>query len=159
MRLTKTSFLFLPMMLTACTASNYTRDGIAWDGGVEAQMITNDTARVSARGNGFTDRVRINDFVVLKAAETAQEHGFTHFALLGSADNSRVSTYTSPGSAQTNVYGNSAYTTYNPRVTDTVVKPGVDTVVKFCKQPPNKCEGMLPAHEVVKNLGPKYIKD
>lgn len=159
MNLQKKILLLLPVVLEACTASSYTRDGIAWDGGVEAQMITNDTARISARGNGFTDPARVVDFVMLKAAETAEAQGFTHFAMLSTTDASRVSAYTTPGTMQTNVYGSSAYTTYNPGMTNKVVKPGADTMVRFCKQPPQSCGGMLPAHEVVQNLGPKYIKN
>jgi hypothetical protein len=156
--LTLCSFL-VPVFLAACTASSYTRDGIAWDGGVEAQMITNDTARISARGNGFTDQARVVDFVILKAAETAEAQGFTHFAMLSTTDASRVSAHTTPGTMQTNVYGNSAYTTYNPGMTHAVVKPGADTIVRFCKQPPQACGDMLSALEVVKNLGPKYLKN
>jgi hypothetical protein len=157
MRFFRFTAFFLPLVLAAC-ATQYSRDGIGMGGGVEAQMITNDTARISARGNGFTDRARVQDFVYLKAAETAIAQGFTHFAVLGTADASRVEAYTMPGTAQTNVYGNSAYTTYNPGMTDTVVKPGADTMVKFCKQPPQSCAGMLTANEIVQNLGPKYIK-
>lgn len=158
MRFLRYCYFAIFALLGAC-ATQYSRDGMGFSGGVDAQMITNDTARISARGNGFTDRARVQDFVMLKAAETAEAQGFTHFAMLGSADASSVSAYTTPGTMQTNVYGNSAYTTYNPGMTNTVVKPGADTMVRFCKQPPQNCAGMLPAHEVVQNLGPKYIKD
>jgi hypothetical protein len=127
-------------------------------GGVEAQMITNDTARISGRGNGFTDRARVQDFILLKAAETASAQGFTHFAVLGSEDASSASSYTTPSTMQTNVYGNSAYTTYNPGIRNTVIKPGADAMVKFCKQDKaTPCSGMLPADEVVQNLGTKYF--
>lgn len=157
MRLFRSTAFVMPLLLAAC-ATQYSRDGMGFSGGAEAQMITNDTARISARGNGFTDRARVQDFVFLKAAETAIAQGFTHFAVLGTADASSVGAYTTPSTAQTNVYGNSAYTTYNPGVTNTVVKPGADTMVRFCKQPPQNCAGMLAANEIVQNLGPKYIK-
>lgn len=121
-------------------------------------MITHDTARISGRGNGFTDRARVQDFILLKAAETASEQGFTHFALTNAGDATSVSTYSTPGTMQTNVYGNTAFTTYNPGVSNTVVKPGADAMVKFCKQDKtNPCSGMLPAEEVIQNLGPKYF--
>lgn len=144
--------------LTVGCASQYSRDGMGFSGGVEAQMITNDTARISGRGNGFTNKARIQDFVLLKAAETAAAQGFTHFAVLGSEDATSVSSYTTPGTMQTSIYGNSAYTTYNPGYRDTVIKPGADAMVKFCKQDKaNPCSGMLPADEVIQNLGPKYF--
>ncbi len=131
---------------------------MGFGGGVEAQMITSDTARISARGNGFTDRSRVQDFVLLKAAETASAQGFTHFALIGAEDASSASTFTTPATMQTNVYGNQAFTTYNPGVRNTVIKPGADAMVKFCKQDnTSPCSNMLPADEVIQNLGPKYF--
>ncbi|MCC3246751.1 hypothetical protein LG047_15740 [Methylocystis sp. WRRC1] len=144
--------------LAAGCATQYSRDGMGFSGGVEAQMITNDTARISGRGNGFTDKARIQDFVLLKAAETAAAHGFSHLAILGSENVTSVSSYTTPGTMQTSVYGNSAYTTYNPGYRDTVIKPGADAMVKFCKQDKaNPCSDMLPANEIIQNLGPKYL--
>jgi hypothetical protein len=49
---------------------------MGFTGGVDAQMITNDTARISARGNGYTDQAKISDFVMLKSAETAANMDF-----------------------------------------------------------------------------------
>jgi hypothetical protein len=150
--------LFLVTLLSAC-ATQYSRDGMGFSGGVEAQMITNDTARISARGNGFTDKARVQDFVLLKAAETASAQGFTHFAVLGSEDASSASSYTTPGTMQTNVYGNSAFTTYSPGIHNTIVKPGADVTVRFCGQDKsNPCAGMLPANEIIQNLGTKYFQ-
>jgi hypothetical protein len=81
--------IFIGLALSGC-ATPYNRSGMGLTGGVEAQMITNDTARISARGNGYTDRARITDFVLLKSAETALAGGFTHFIILNAADASRT---------------------------------------------------------------------
>jgi hypothetical protein len=124
------------LMLTAC-ATPYTENGMGFTGGVEAQMITDDTARISARGNAYTDQARIEDFVLLKSAQTALDHDFTH-----------------PGTMQTNVYGSTAFTTYSPGMVHNFVKPGEDIFVRFCK---GNCQSMLPAQQVVDNLGPKYL--
>jgi len=139
------------LILAAC-ASPYSRSGITALGGVEAQMITNDTARISARGNGYTDRARIMDFIMLKSAETALAQGFTHFTILNAADATRTGTFSTPGTVTTTVYGNSVFSTYNPGDVETVVKPGQDVLVQFCKE---KCTG-LPASEILQNLGPRY---
>jgi hypothetical protein len=117
-------------------------------------MITDETARISARGNAYTDRARITDFVLLKAAQTALAQGFTHFLMISSADASRTGQIETPGMMQTNVYGNTAFTTYTPGSVDTFIKPGEDTFVRFCKV---NCTGMFPAREIVNNLGPKYL--
>ena len=55
---------------------------------------------------------------------------------------------------QTNVYGSTALTTYTPGIVHGFVKPGEDIFVQFCK---GIVPGMLPAQEVVDNLGPKYL--
>lgn len=141
--------------LASC-ASPYSRSGITPLGGVEAQMITNDTARISARGNGFTDQSRIMDFVLLKSAETTLAGGFTHFLVVGTQDASRVGEVTTPGTLQTTVYGNTAFSTYNPGAVHRFAKPGQDILVRFCK---GSCPGMLPAQEIVQNLGPKYLQN
>lgn len=146
---------FLVVSLSSC-ATPYSRSGMGLTGGVEAQMITNDTARISARGNGYTDRARITDFVLLKSAETALAGGFTHFSILNAADASRAGTITTPSSMTTHVYGSTAFSTYNPGSVETIIKPGQDVMVSFCKEGKEKCPG-LPAAEIVQNLGPKYF--
>jgi hypothetical protein len=110
----RTVSIFVVALALAGCATRYTENGIGLTGGVEAQMITNETARISARGNAYTDRSRITDFVLLKAAQTAIAQGFTHFAIISGADASRTGTIETPGTVQTNVYGNTALTTYSP---------------------------------------------
>jgi hypothetical protein len=149
--------LLLLLAVAAC-ATPYNHSGVGLMGGVEAQMITNDTARISARGNGYTDRARIVDFVLLKSAETAAAGGFTHFSIISSSDASKVGTITTPGSITTNVYGNAAYSTYNPGSVDTFIKPGQDVFVRFCKESVEKCPG-FPAQEIIRNLGPRYLSN
>ena len=117
-------------------------------------MITDETARISARGNAYTDRARITDFVLLKAAQTAIAQGFTHFAIVSAADASRTGTIETPGTMQTSVYGNMAFTTYSPGSVNSFVKPGEDVFVRFCK---GDCPGKFPAAQIVNNLGPRYL--
>lgn len=148
-------YIFVGLTLSACS-TQYSRTGMGFAGGVEAQMITNDTARISARGNGYTDRARITDFVLLKSAETALAGGFTHFTILNTADASRTGAIATPSSITTNVYGNTAVSTYNPGSVETFIKPGQDVLVKFCTDGKEKCAG-LPAKEILQNLGPRYL--
>jgi hypothetical protein len=106
-------------------------------GGVEAQMITSDVARISARGNAYTDKARIADFVLLKAAQSALAHGFSHFAIMNVADATQ-----------------SGVTIGKYTGVNTYVKPGEDVLVHFCR---GECSGMLSAREIVNNLGPTYL--
>ena len=108
--------LSMLLCLMGC-ATPYNENGMGLLGGVEAQMITNETARISARGNAYTDRSRITDFVLLKAAQTALAKGFTHFSVISSEDASRTGQVETPGMMQTSVYGNMAFTTLmNPLI-------------------------------------------
>ena len=143
----------LSLTLAAC-ATPYNGGKMGAMGGVEAQFITNDTARISARGNAYTDKARMTDFVLLKAAETAKERGFSHFAIISADDASRAGTITTPGTMQTTVYGNTAYSTYSPGANIPYVKPGQDAFVRFCK---GSCGGMMRASEIISNMGPKYL--
>ncbi len=110
----RTAFALAVVLTLAGCATPYTQNGMGFTGGVEAQMITDDTARISARGNAYTDQARIEDFVLLKSAQTALDHGFTYFAVVSSADASRTGAIATPGTMQTNVYGSTAFTTYSP---------------------------------------------
>jgi len=145
--------IFALGMAGCATSYNGGKMGLA--GGVDAQMITNDTARISARGNGYTDQARISDFVMLKSAETAREHGFSHFAILSGSDASSSGVISTPGYSQTNLIGNSAYTTYTPGSVQSFRKPGQDVMVKFCNGP---CPGMLAADEIIANVGQRYYE-
>ncbi len=55
---------------------------MGFDGGVSAAPIGNDMYRISARGNGYTDSTVVQDYVLLKAAETAIQAGHSHFIVL-----------------------------------------------------------------------------
>src|SRR5262249_57668333 len=75
-------------------------------GGVEAQQMTADPYRIVARGNGYTGSTTIQDYTLLKAAETTRQAGGTHFSIISASDASRAGTIVTPGQAQTSVVGN-----------------------------------------------------
>lgn len=77
--------LFVGLVLAGC-ATRYQDMGPT--GGVNAAPITNDLYRISARGNLYTDNGTIQDYVLLKAAETTVAAGRTHFAIVGKQDGS-----------------------------------------------------------------------
>lgn len=84
----KVGYLLLAVALAGC-ATPYQEMGAL--GGVSAAQTGNDTFRISARTNGYTDPAAAQDFVLMKAAETAQQHGATHFAIIDETDVSRTS--------------------------------------------------------------------
>ena len=77
--------LLLALLLAGCV-TRYQEMGPT--GGVNAAPITDDLYRISARGNLYTDNGTIQDYVLLKAAETTVAAGRTHFAIVGKQDGS-----------------------------------------------------------------------
>ena len=71
------------LVLAGC-ASRYQELGPA--GGVTAAKMTDDVWRISARGNALTEATTVQDFVLLKAAETTIAAGGTHFVIIGQQD-------------------------------------------------------------------------
>lgn len=129
--------------------------GMGFGGGVEAQRMTADTYRIVARGNGYTSSVAIQDYTVLKAAETTKLAGGTHFVIVNSADATRTGTVVVPGQSQTTIAGQTAYTTYSPATVHQFVKPGQDTYIRVItvaagQAPP---PGAIQADEIIQYVG------
>ena len=86
--------LLICAVLAGCS-TKYQEMG--WTGGVAAEQVSSDTWRSVARGNQYTGSRSVQDYVLLKAAETTQANGGTHFQVVSSADASRTSTSFTPG--------------------------------------------------------------
>ncbi|QBR71897.1 hypothetical protein CU048_12150 [Beijerinckiaceae bacterium] len=155
----KVAIVFLLAAGLIGCATKYQNMGFG--GGVTAQAITNDTYRIVARGNGYTSGTAIQDYVLLKAAETAVAAGQTHFAILGADDASSDQVGQTAGSSQTNVIGNTAMTTYQPGTVYNIHKPGKDVYVRVFT--PRKGEalpsGSFAADEIIANIGPRVPRD
>lgn len=82
------------------------RDGLHWRGFHPA-----DDRRYVAHSipdNGYTNSATVQDCVLLKAAETAQATGGSHFQIISAADASRSSTIVFPGDEHNNCAGESS---------------------------------------------------
>lgn len=127
---------------------------MGFTGGVAAQQMTADTWRIQARGNGYTNASTVQDYVLLKAAETTQAAGGTHFQIISAADASRASTIVTPGTSSTTFVGNQAFTTTAPGSVDTVIRPGQDVYVRVLKMPPGPTpQGVYSAAEIIQFVG------
>jgi hypothetical protein len=129
-------------------------------GGVSAQQMTADTFRITARGNGYTNRTAIQDYVFLKAAETTKQSGATHFSIISAEDASTAGSIESPGHARTSVVGNTAYTTYSPGMVHQFIKPGQDSYIRiFTLQPGSRPPpGAIAADEVIQFVGSRVAR-
>jgi len=144
----------LALSLGACSTKY---QDMGFTGGVAAEQITADTWRIIARGNAYTGGTRIQDFILLKAAETTKAAGGTHFVISGSQDASRQGAITTPATAQTTFSGGSAFTTFSPGSVYTYVKPGQDAYVRVLSIPPGAQPppGVLSADEIIRFIGPR----
>lgn len=144
----------LALFLAGC-ATRYGDLGIA--GGVQAEPIMPGVYRIIARGNGYTAASTVQDFMLLKAAETTLENGGTHFVIGGVSDQSQAFVYTTPGTLQVSRVGNTAYGSYTPGMSIPVYKPGSDTIITILKigrgqvPPPAAFDAKL----IVQTIGPR----
>jgi len=139
--------------LFAGCATRYQEMGFT--GGVAAEQMSADVFRIKSRGNGYTDATTVQDYVLLKAAETAKSIGGTHFQIIDAADATRQQVVTTPGVVNTSVYSNVAFTTYSPPSTSIVKKPGQDVYIRVLRlpvgqQPP---AGAFVADDIVQFIG------
>jgi hypothetical protein len=135
------------LLLTAC-GTKY--QDMGFTGGVAAGQVTADTWRIQARGNAYTGASTVQDFVLLKAAETTQAAGGTHFVLISSSDATRSGVIVTPGQSTTTFSGNQAFTTTTPGSATQFIKPGQDTYIRVLKGPQN---GALSAAEIIQFTG------
>jgi len=128
-------FAVLAVMLLSC-ATPY--QSTSFRGGYSDTQLAPDVFRVYFRGNGYTAMERAQDFALLRAAELAQSHGFSCFAVVDESSSTSVQAFTAPGQSYTSgsdmVTGNfvsySGQTTYYPGQTYAFHKPRTGLLIK-----------------------------
>lgn len=143
------------LFFIAGCATPYQESGLS--GGVVASAITTDTYRISARGNAYTDAATVQDYVLLKAAETTTAAGATHFLILGGQDRTKVLQGQTAGTMNTNIVNGSIQTTYSPGVQYDMIKPGQDTMIQVITIPAGTAapQGAFNAAEVFAAVNPR----
>lgn len=157
MKLRLLLFCLIAVALAGCQTP-YQEPG--FDGGVSAAPITNDTYRISARGNQFTEGTTIQDYALLKAAETTLNRGDNYFLILSGSDATQRTTGYVAGTSNTTIVGNTATTTYQPGYQYDIVKPGEDLIIQVVNVPPGSSPppGAFPAQEVFDNINPRVVR-
>jgi hypothetical protein len=75
------------VMLCAALAGCATKyQEMGFTGDVAAQQITADTWRILSRRNAYTASTTVQDYVLLKAAETTQAAGGAYFQIVSAGD-------------------------------------------------------------------------
>ena len=99
----------------------------SFTGGYDELRLSENTYRVSVRGNGFTSKERAGDIALLRAAELTLGAGYDRFAVVGGEGVSSQVAGFDP--IQTNRYGNTLVTTGG----DPVFKPGGNIVIRMLR--------------------------
>jgi hypothetical protein len=128
--------LALSLLLAGC-ATDYQPQGFT--GGYSDYLTAPDEAVVTFHGNGYTGAQRLVEMAVLRCADVTLLHGYRYLVLMGAADLSGTTSFTTPGYAHTtgyaNVFGNfatgSATTIVTPPQTYRFYKPGVQLVIRM----------------------------
>ena len=125
-------------------------------GGVAAYPVMTDVYRIEARGNGYTNAARVQDFVLLKAAETTLAAGKTHFGLTSAADASRQGAIETPGTMQATRVGNTITGIYTPGSVSTFIKPGQDVYIRiYGGSKASVPADALDAADIERNIAPR----
>jgi hypothetical protein len=96
----------------------------------------------------------IQDYALLKAAETTKAAGGTHFQVLSGRDASSTGSFTTQGQATTTVVGRTAYTSYSPGQTVEIFKPGQDNYIRVLRLGPGQqAPGAISADEIIQFVG------
>ena len=144
---------------TGC-ATPYQQHGFS--GGFSDNRISQDTALVSFKGNGFTSKERVQLYLLYRCAEVTKQDGYDYFLVTGGVTEGKVS-YLSHYSATTTskAYGSgnsafgSAYTS-GSGTTVPIHKYGTDAMIKMFKgKKPADDPNAYDAQETINYLGPQ----
>ena len=130
------------VVIVAACATPYQHT--SFRGGYSETQLAPDVFRVYFRGNGYTSMERAQDFTLLRAAEVAQQSGYSYFAVVDKSSSTDVSTYTTQGQSHSSgsgqISGNtmtySGNTTYYPGETYIVHKPRTGLMIKCFNEKP-----------------------
>ena len=144
----------IALLLVGC-ATKY--QDMGFTGGVAAEPVMTDVYRIVARGNGYTSPDRVQDFTLMKAAETTIAAGGNYFVVLSEADRTAVAAGQTPGFVSTNVVGHTAFTTVTPGTSYNIVKPGEATMIRVLRIPTGSSPppGAFQAQDIVNTIGPR----
>lgn len=123
-------------------------------GGVEAQQMTADTYRIKSRGNAYTARSDVQDYVLLKAAETTKAAGGKYFVLIGSEDATRRSVVVSGSAYSTG--DRFGVSTNSSATASELIRPGQDSYIRVLKEP---TPDAFTADEIIQHVGGRVKRD
>ena len=152
-------YLLLCISLFGCT----TYQELGFTGGVTALQLNANTWIFKSLGNAFSNEIETSDFLMLKAAETALDNGFTHFAPLAEKSGSKQYVYSSSGTSSAysscGSGGCSSSASASGPTSSTYYKPEGELKARFIKVTSGPSPGnAISAELIYRQLAPKYIR-
>ena len=131
-------------LATSACATAYGEIGGFFEDGVTADQLSADTFRIRSRGNEMTEHATVDDYALLRAAETLRMNCMSHFVVLDGADRTQVSETVTPAEwvktrEEKVVDGKKTWVetrSYHPETRSISVRPGQDLVVRGLAVPP-----------------------
>jgi hypothetical protein len=162
MRITFPAAALAAVLALAACATPYQPTGLM--GGYSETQLGENVFRVSFSGNGNTEPERAEDFALLRSAEVALEHGFTHFIVIAEKDQSQYETVKRPTQSVSNqtstASGSSVRTTTTTRTsggqTYVIRRPGTVNMIACFRGKPDGPGLVFDAQFLVNSLSEKY---
>ena len=159
----KTTGLIIGLaLLTSACATTYGDIGFGGDG-VAADQMAADTFRIRSRGNGATEHATIEDYALLRAAETVKGACFTHFVVLDGADRTEVEESVTPAHWTKTVEVKEVdgkkvkveNRSFTPESRSITIRPGQDLIVRGLTVGSDEAapEEALSADEIIRHVG------
>lgn len=124
----------------------------SFTGGFEEIKLSEDSYRISVRGNGFTSTERAEEIALLRASELTISSGYDRFVVVGGSGVSEQ--FSGSSAVQTNRIGNTLITTGG----DPVMKPRGNIVIRMLRPKDPAYAGGMDAALIDSQLRPKLIR-
>ena len=149
-------------LLASACSTTYGEIGF-WGDGVAADQLADDTFRIRSRGNEQTEHATVDDFALLKAAETVKGACFTHFVVVDGADRTVVDETVTPETWTTTVIEKEVdgkkvkvkERSYTPATHSISIRPGQDLVVRGLRVSGAAPDEAFSADEIIAFVSPR----
>lgn len=138
--------------LASC-ATPYQSSGVR--GGFKERQVDSNTFRVEFQGNGYTERITVNRYLLRRCAELTLRNGYEFFVVVGQDLISEADGISIPGQNVTSVdnSGNVRQTQYQSQYVDLTRYKGVAVIRCYHSPPQGAGAKALRAQDVLALLG------
>ena len=147
--------LSLALVLAAGCATQY--QDMTLGLGVDSVPMGGGEHRISAKLNNLNKPGDLEDFLLLRAAETALDHGAAGFLVVGYLDDSRSGAVIVPGSSFTTLSGATATTTQMPGVVVSTRESAATMHIRLANAPLDD-PAYRDAEQIIAVIGPRVTR-